>query len=175
MPRRRLTPARQQYEAAFPTLTARVPSEVKDKLTTVLQAQGLNFSEWVQAQAAGAALGHEQATATGRVAGFRAGLSEGRTQGRTAYLILGAAMLWEQYGKRLGNTNEAWTDRRAVECVGALTADQRTYLLGLLERAPRLAPAVARWLRDSGLPELSSQPAPSPPSPARMAGRPSRA
>jgi hypothetical protein len=154
MRRRKITPAREQYEAAFPTVTARVPAEVKQKLDTVLASQGLNFSEWVQAHVAEAALGHEQAAAAGRAAGYREGLAEGRSQGRAAYLILAAAMLWRQYGERLGDTNGAWIDRRAVECVGALTDGQRQCLHGVLRRSPQLSQAVERWLGDSGLPDL---------------------
>ncbi len=152
--RRKASPARQRYEAARPTVTARIPAEVKARLDAVLQAEGVTFSAWVEAQAVGAAAQQAQAETAARAAGYREGLAEGRAQGRAAYLIVAAAMLWDQYGSRLGDTNEAWADRRAVDAVQTLTAEQRAFLCGVLERTPRLAQAVARWLQDSDLPAL---------------------
>ena len=166
---RKASPARQRYEAARPTVTARVSAEVKARLDAVLQAQGLTFSAWVAAQAVGVANRHERANAVARAAGYREGLAEGRAQGRAVYLIVAAAMLWDQYGGQLGDTNDAWVDRRAMEVVRGLTPGQRAFLRGVLERTPRLAHAVARWLQDSDLPALHADLAVVPPVPVPVA------
>ncbi|HVA89844.1 MAG TPA: hypothetical protein VNL71_08365, partial [Chloroflexota bacterium] len=71
----------------------------------------------------------------------------------TAYLIMAAAMLWEQYGERLGNTDDSWIDKKAVECASAITEGQRQYLRSRLERTPRISDAVRRWVDASGIPE----------------------
>jgi hypothetical protein len=42
--KRKITARRQQYEAAFPTVTARVPAEVRERLLAALKAEGLTFS-----------------------------------------------------------------------------------------------------------------------------------
>jgi len=142
-----------RYEAAHPTVTARIPAKAKRTLDALLKADGLSFSEWVQARVAGAADTRHQAMAEGRQAGYRDGLAEGRVQGRTAYLIMAAAMLWEQYGERLGNTDDSWIDKKAVECASAITEGQRQYLRSRLERTPRISDAVRRWVDASGIPE----------------------
>ena len=154
--RRKASAARQRYEAARPTITARVPVEVKARLDALLEAEGVTFSAWVEAQAVRAAAQHEQVEAAARAAGYREGLGEGRAQARAAYLIIGAAMLWDQYGGRLGDTNDAWVDQRAVDAVRGLTTGQRGFLRGVLLRTPRLAQAVARWLQASDLPAFDA-------------------
>ena len=151
--RRGRSPSRLRYEAEHPTLTARVPAEVKAALT----AEGITFSEWVRGRAAGdAAVRHEEGAI--RQAAYAAGLAEGRSQGRAAYVIISAAMLWKQYGEQLGTTDDSWIDRRAAECARNLRGPALAYLLTRLGKAPGLRDAVDRWLRDSGLPPL---PAPS--------------
>lgn len=86
MPKHR-PPSRLRYEAEHPTLTARVPTEVRDKLQAALAAEGLNFSEWVQAQVAGhvadAAAMYEKGRSAGYTAGEKAGYRKGRQDGAT--------------------------------------------------------------------------------------------
>ena len=150
---RHCPPSRIRYEAAHPTVTARVSAEVRAKLDAVLVADGRSFSEWLQAQVGDVTDQREQAMASGHEAGHREGLADGRTQGRAAYLILSAAMLWAQYGDRLGDTSEAWIDKKAVECASTITAGQRDYLRSRVGRSPRLLDAVRRWLDASGISE----------------------
>ncbi len=73
--RRKTSPARLRYEAARPTVTARIPAEVKARLDAVLQPEGVTFSAWVEAQAVGAAAQHDQTEAAARAAGYREGLA----------------------------------------------------------------------------------------------------
>ena len=78
-------PSRQRYEAAHPTLTARVPAAVKARLQAALAAEGLTFSEWIQAQVAGHVgevaaaynAGRAVGTAAGDAAGYRRGYADG--------------------------------------------------------------------------------------------------
>ena len=136
-------------------MTARVPAEVRARLDTLLAAEARSFSEWLQAQVTEATDQREQAVAAGRQAGYREGLAAGRTQGRAVYLIMSAAMLWAEFGARLGDTSESWIDRRAVECVGDMAPAVRAYLDQRLQQAPKLRGAVETWLRDSDLSPLS--------------------
>ena len=147
------SPSRVRYESAHPTLTARVPAEVKAQLEAALAAERTSFSEWVRRQAAGSTEARRDDAAL-RAAGYAAGLADGRAQARAAYLIISAAMLWQQYGARLGDTNDAWIDRRAVECAQNMPPGVRAYLLDRLRQAPTLRVAVDRWLRESDLPGL---------------------
>lgn len=92
MRKRTVPPARRRYEAAHPTVTARVPATVKTVLQARLTADGLTFSEWVQAQVAqappdptaayqrGRAAGH----AAGEAAGYPRGVTDGERQGSAA-------------------------------------------------------------------------------------------
>ena len=80
--KRQKAPSRQRYEAEHPSLTVRVPAEVKAKITEAAKAEGLSVSEWVQAMAAGHA---PDATAA-----YRRGLDAGREQGAAAQLVLDA-------------------------------------------------------------------------------------
>jgi flagellar biosynthesis/type III secretory pathway protein FliH len=79
--KRKVTARRQQYEAAFPTVTARIPAEVRQRLLAALKAEGLHFSEWVQARVAGSApqlaAAHERGRALGRKEGEAAGSERG--------------------------------------------------------------------------------------------------
>ncbi len=92
MPKRSTPPARRRYEAAHPTVTARVPAAVKTTLQTRLAAEGLTFSEWVQAQVAEhtpdltAAYEHgrQAGQAAGETVGYNRGQADGVRQGRTA-------------------------------------------------------------------------------------------
>lgn len=144
------SPSRMRYEAAHPTLTARVPAKVKAELETVLDSEGTTFSEWVRQQAAGASAVRREEDAA-RQAGYAVGLAEGRAQARAAYLILSAAMLWDQYGEQVGDTNDAWIDRRAQECARDLRGPALSYLLDRIGKTPSLRAPVDRWLQDSGL------------------------
>lgn len=139
------SPSRLRYEAAHPTLTPRVPPEVKAGLEAKLAADQLTFSEWVRQRAAG------KVQAVADVAAARVA---GRAEARSAYLIICAAMLWTQYGERLGDTNDSWTDPRAVECVEKRPPASRAYLQDRLRQTPSLRAAVVRWLRDCDLPAL---------------------
>ena len=81
MPRRK-PPSRLRYEAEHPSLTVRIPAEVKAAVLAAAQAEDLSASEWVQAMAAGHAAKAADAYQRGRaegeqaagLAGFRAGL-----------------------------------------------------------------------------------------------------
>lgn len=46
-------PARQRYETTHPTLTVRIPADVKTAIAQAAQAEGLSIGEWLQAQVAG--------------------------------------------------------------------------------------------------------------------------
>ena len=92
MPKRSAPPARRRYEVAHPTVTARVPAAVKTTLHARLAADGLTFSEWVQAQVAQstpdltAAYGRgcTAGYAAGETAGYARGQADGVRQGRAA-------------------------------------------------------------------------------------------
>ena len=92
MPKRSAPPARRRYEAAHPTVTARVPAAVKTTLHARLAADGLTFSEWVQAQVAQATpdltaayeRGRQAGQAAGETAGYARGQADGVRQGRAA-------------------------------------------------------------------------------------------
>ncbi len=49
MPKHR-PPARHRYDAAHPTVTARVPTAVKDQLYAVLEAEHLTLGQWLARQ-----------------------------------------------------------------------------------------------------------------------------
>jgi flagellar biosynthesis/type III secretory pathway protein FliH len=82
VPRRKLSPRRQEYEATFPTATARIPGEVKAKLAELLRAEDLNFSEWVQARVAGSGAQTTAAYRRGQAEGRKQGDAEGYRRGR---------------------------------------------------------------------------------------------
>ncbi len=81
MPRRK-PPSRLRYEVEHPSLTVRIPADVKAKVLAAAQAEDLSVSEWVQAMAAGHAAkaadayqrGRAEGEQVGGSAGFRAGL-----------------------------------------------------------------------------------------------------
>ena len=76
MPRRK-PPSRLRYEAAHPSLTVRIPAEVKAAVLAAAQAEDLSVSEWVQAVAAG----HAAEAADAYRRGVEAGLQEGEATG----------------------------------------------------------------------------------------------
>ncbi len=82
MRRRKISARRQEYEEAFPTVTGRIPAEVKEKLAEVLRAEDLNFSEWVQARVAGSGAQTTAAYRRGRTEGRKEGETEGYQRGR---------------------------------------------------------------------------------------------
>lgn len=92
MRKRTVPPARRRYEAAHPTVTARVPAAVKATLHARLAADGLTFSEWVQAQVAEASPdliaayehGRQAGYSAGETAGYQRGLAAGVQQGTVA-------------------------------------------------------------------------------------------
>lgn len=77
MPRRK-PPSRLRYEAAHPSLTVRIPTEVRAKVLAAAQAEGLSVGEWVAKVGSGEADSYERGRADGErlggIAGFRAGL-----------------------------------------------------------------------------------------------------
>ncbi len=85
MAKRKISARRKEYETAFPTVTARIPAAVKEKLAEVLRAEGLNFSEWVQVRVAGsgaqATAAYQRGKAEGEKAGEAAGYRRGRAEG----------------------------------------------------------------------------------------------
>jgi flagellar biosynthesis/type III secretory pathway protein FliH len=81
MPRRK-PPSRLRYEAEHPSLTVRIPAEVKAKVLAAAQAEGLSVSEWVQAMAAGHAAKAADAYRRGQEAGRQEGDAEGYERGR---------------------------------------------------------------------------------------------
>ena len=81
MPRRK-PPSRLRYEAEHPSLTVRIPAEVKAKVLAAAQAESLSVSEWVQAMAAGHAAKAADAYSRGQEAGREAGDAEGYQRGR---------------------------------------------------------------------------------------------
>ncbi len=83
MPRRKISARRQEYEAAFPTVTGRIPAAVKEKLAEILRAEDLNFSEWVQARVAGSGAQTSAAYSRGERAGREQGEVQGYQRGRT--------------------------------------------------------------------------------------------
>ncbi len=90
MPRRK-PPSRLRYEAEHPSLTVRIPAEVKAKVLAAAQAEGLSLSEWVQAMAAGHAAKAADAYRRGEEAGRRQGDAEGYARGRAEGEQLGGA------------------------------------------------------------------------------------
>lgn len=92
MSNRKVPPSRRRYEEAHPSLTVRVPAEVKVKVQACARAEGLSVSEWVQAQAAGHNAdaaetyrrGLEEGERSGEARGYAKGLREGGRQGRIA-------------------------------------------------------------------------------------------
>lgn len=85
MTKRKIPPARQRYEAAHPTLTVRIPAEVRTTLQQAAEAEGLSVSEWLQAQVAGHVSDVAQA--------YQSGIDHGRRAGMYAGLLMA---LWAQ-------------------------------------------------------------------------------
>lgn len=92
MTRRKVPPSRMRYEASHPSLTVRLPAEVKVKVQEAARAEGLSVSEWVQATAAGHTAeiagayrrGQEEGERAGEVRGYARGLDAGRRAGELA-------------------------------------------------------------------------------------------
>ena len=82
MTKRRVTAGRQRYETEHPTITTRIPAEAKARLDAALQAEDLNFSQWVLARLAGASAQTTAAYQRGRTDGRRQGGEEGYQRGR---------------------------------------------------------------------------------------------
>ena len=91
MPRRKVSPRQQEYEAAFPTVTGRIPATVREKLAELLRAEDLNFSEWVQARVAGSGAHTTAAYRRGRTEGNKEGDAAGYQRGRAEGEQLGGA------------------------------------------------------------------------------------
>ncbi len=91
MPKRTIPPSRRRYEAAHPTVTARLPAAVKATLQAHLVADGLTFSEWVQAAVAGYTPDVTAAYERGRQAGHAAGQTAGYARGQADGVRLGRA------------------------------------------------------------------------------------
>jgi hypothetical protein len=82
--KRTIPPSRRRYEAAHPTVTARIPAAVKTALQARLAAEGLTFSEWVQAAVAGYTPDLTAAYNRGHAAGVQAGERTGYARGQAA-------------------------------------------------------------------------------------------
>lgn len=91
MAKRTIPPSRRRYEAAHPTVTARLPAAVKTALQARLVAEGLTFSEWVQAAVAGYTPDLPAAYDRGHAAGVTAGAATGYERGRADGERVGAA------------------------------------------------------------------------------------
>ena len=79
---KRKPPSRLRYEAEHPSLTVRVPVEVKAAILAAAQAEDLSVSEWVQAMAAGHAAKAADAYRRGQDAGRKEGEGAGYQRGR---------------------------------------------------------------------------------------------
>ena len=77
MRKRTVPPARRRYEAAHPTVTARVPAAVKAAIEQAAVVEGLSVSAWIQAQAAGHGTPVNEAYAAGQALGERGGFLAG--------------------------------------------------------------------------------------------------
>lgn len=86
-------PSRVRYEAAHPSLTVRVPAEVKAQVQAAAAAEGLSVSEWVQAMAAShtpdVTAAYEKGRAAGHKEGDAAGYPRGRAEGEAAAGVAG--------------------------------------------------------------------------------------
>lgn len=147
MPKRKISPRRREYETAFPTITARIPAAVKEKLAEVLRAEDLNFSEWVQAQVAGSGAQATAAYQRGRTEGEKAGEAEGYRRGRAEGEQVGGAA-----GFRAGLLAHAFANEHGRRYHAATIA---RYLAEHPEQraiAERLLPAeyLADWRRTVG-------------------------
>jgi len=78
-------PSRLRYEAEHPSLTVRIPAEVKAAVLAAAQAEDLSVSEWVQAMASGhaakAADAYRRGQDSRRQEGDAAGYQRGRAEG----------------------------------------------------------------------------------------------
>jgi flagellar biosynthesis/type III secretory pathway protein FliH len=145
--RRKVTARRQQYEAAFPTVTARVPAEVRERLLAALKAEGLTFSEWVQARVADSApqlaAAYERGLAVGRQDGEAAGYARGVQVAGAAGFRAGllASLFAAENGRRYSGLTiaerllEQPEHRRVVEAV--MPEAYRPALAALLRAAER--------------------------------------
>ena len=125
MPRRK-RPSRIRYEAEHPSLTVRIPGEVKAKIMATAQAEGLSVSEWVQAVAAG--------HATDAADAYARALAVGRLQGLTAQAIMDAAA-----AEGAGRTGAgAWTERAALGYARSADSATRRFLAEQLTGRPNL-------------------------------------
>ena len=143
MPRRK-PPSRIRYETEHPSITVRIPAEVKAQVLAAAKAEDLSVSEWVQAMAAG------HAADAGRA--YDRGLAAGRAQGRKAQAIQDAAVFCSHHGANLGDLRDGWTDRMAADWAAGLDLGEVAFLREQLRDRPNLAASVRRWLRERGLP-----------------------
>jgi flagellar biosynthesis/type III secretory pathway protein FliH len=142
-----VTARRQQYESAFPTVTARVPAEVRDRLVAVLQAEDLNISEWVQARVAAsepqATAAYRRGQEAGRKEGEAAGYARGRADGERVAGLAGfrAGLLASIFAAAQGRScNAATIAQRLLE-----QPEQRRIAEAVMPEAYR--PALAALLR----------------------------
>ena len=133
-PKKGKAPSRQRYEAEHPSLTVRVPAEVKARIAEAAKAEGLSVSEWVQAMAAGHA-----ADAT---AAYRRGLDAGREQGETAQAVLDAL----NEGLDGDTAGISFLEEQAAAEIEGADAETITYLRELATDLS-LADEVDDWLR----------------------------
>ncbi len=70
-------PARQRYETTHPTLTVRIPADVRTAIAQAAQAEGLSIGEWLQAQVAGHVTDVAAAYQRGYTLGSRGGWMAG--------------------------------------------------------------------------------------------------
>ena len=133
---RRKPPSRLRYEAEHPSLTVRIPAEVKAKVLTAADAEGLSVSEWVQAMASGhaaeAADAYRRGQDVGRQESDAAGYQRGRAEGEQVAGQAGfrAGLLAHAFAAEHGRSYNAATIAQRL----AEHADQRAI-------AERLIPA----------------------------------
>jgi flagellar biosynthesis/type III secretory pathway protein FliH len=143
VPKRQRSPRRQEYEAAFPTVSARIPAEVKEKLAQMLRAEDLNLSEWVLARVADSAPQLAAAYERGRIEGRQEGEASGYARGVQVAGTAGfrAGLLASLFAAENGRSYNATTiAQRLLE-----HPEQRRIAEGLLPEAYR--PALATLLR----------------------------
>jgi len=121
MPRRK-PPSRLRYEAEHPSLTVRIPAEVKVAVVAAAQAEGLSVSDWVQAMSSGhaakAADAYRRGQDAGRQEGDAAGYQRGRAEGEQVAGLAGfrAGLLASGFAADQGSHYDASTvAQRLVE------------------------------------------------------------
>ena len=120
MAKRTIPPSRRRYEAAHPTVTARLPAAVKTALQARLVAEGLTFSEWVQAAVAGytpdVTAAYERGQAAGMTAGEATGYDRGHAAGERGGLAAGfrAGVIADELLRTAGSHYDAASVARLV-------------------------------------------------------------